>query len=137
MPGWDTHGLPIELKAMQSVGDAAAAPPLKIRAKCRDFALKTVDAQREGFKRMGVWGDWDAPYITLEPSYEAAQLRVFGKMFLDGHIYRCGLNHDGWRGRGQRLEGANGRDGKMDDNIDDESPPTLHLSYQPHQQRGL
>lgn len=61
---------------------------LDLRSKAREFALRTIDAQRQQFKRYGVWGDWEQPYVTLEPRYEAAQLRVFGKMFLNGHIYR-------------------------------------------------
>ena len=61
---------------------------LELRAKAREFALKTIDAQRQQFKRYGVWADWAAPYVTLEPAYEAAQLQVFGKMYTNGHIYR-------------------------------------------------
>ncbi|EFN52326.1 hypothetical protein CHLNCDRAFT_36907 [Chlorella variabilis] len=92
VPGWDCHGLPIELKVLQSMKDAErrSLTPLQLRKKAAEFALKTVDAQREQFKRYGVWADWDAPYVTLEPAYEAAQLRVFGQMVLNGHIYRCG-----------------------------------------------
>ena len=90
VPGWDCHGLPIELKVLQSM-DAdrrKELTPIKLRKKARAFALKTVDAQREQFKRYGVWGDWADPYLTLLPEYEAAQLEVFGKMFLNGHVYR-------------------------------------------------
>ncbi|EIE27214.1 isoleucyl-tRNA synthetase [Coccomyxa subellipsoidea C-169] len=90
VPGWDCHGLPIELKVLQSMSDEQRREldPIKLRRKARDFALKTVKAQREQFKRYGIWGDWDAPYLTLEPKYEAAQLRVFGKLVAAGHIYR-------------------------------------------------
>ncbi|KAL4446248.1 hypothetical protein ABPG77_003055 [Micractinium sp. CCAP 211/92] len=90
VPGWDCHGLPIELKVLQSMKEAErrSLTPLQLREKAAEFALKTVDAQREQFKRYGVWADWDAPYVTLDPSYEAAQLRVFGQMVLNGHIYR-------------------------------------------------
>ena len=90
IPGWDCHGLPIELKVLQSMKEAERREltPLTLRAKAAEFALKTVDAQREQFKRYGVWADWDAPYVTLNPAYEAAQLSVFGKMVLNGHIYR-------------------------------------------------
>ncbi|GLC44547.1 hypothetical protein PLESTM_001611900 [Pleodorina starrii] len=97
VPGWDTHGLPIELKVLQSLPEKErkALGVLELRAKARDFALKTIDAQRSQFKRYGVWADWSAPYVTLDPSYEAAQLRVFGKMFLNGHIYR-GLKPVHW-----------------------------------------
>ena len=90
IPGWDCHGLPIELKVLQSMGvtERKELTPLALRKKAAEFALKTVDAQREQFKRFGIWADWEEPYVTLKPAYEAAQLRVFGKMVLNGHIYR-------------------------------------------------
>jgi len=90
VPGWDCHGLPIELKVLQSLSsdDLQGLTPLSLRQKATDFALKTVDEQRESFKRYGVWGDWDHPYLTLNPAYEAAQIGVFGEMVLKGHIYR-------------------------------------------------
>lgn len=90
VPGWDCHGLPIELKVLQSM-DAEARnelTPIKLRKKAAQFALKTVNEQRKSFKRYGVWGDWENPYLTLNPDYEAAQIGVFAKMFLNGHIYR-------------------------------------------------
>ena len=65
-----------------------ALTPIKLRKKARQFALKTVDAQRASFKRYGCWADWEDPYLTLLPEYEAAQMEVFGKMFLNGHVYR-------------------------------------------------
>jgi isoleucyl-tRNA synthetase len=90
VPGWDCHGLPIELKVLQSMKESERRDltPLGLRRKAADFALRTVDAQREQFKRYGVWADWEDPYVTLRPRYEAAQLRVFGQMVLNGHIYR-------------------------------------------------
>ena len=90
VPGWDCHGLPIELKVLQSMDPEArkALTPIKLRKKARQFALKTVDAQRASFKRYGCWADWEDPYLTLLPEYEAAQMEVFGKMFLNGHVYR-------------------------------------------------
>jgi len=90
VPGWDCHGLPIELKVLQSL-DADARKELttmKLRWKAKAFAEKTVKAQKQQFKRYGIWGDWDVPYLTMDPAYEAAQIEVFGKMFLKGHIYR-------------------------------------------------
>jgi isoleucyl-tRNA synthetase len=97
VPGWDCHGLPIELKVLQAMDDEARAKltPIKLRYKARDFALKTIERQREGFKRYGVWGDWDNPYKTLTPEYEAAQIEVFGQMYLKGYIYR-GLKSVHW-----------------------------------------
>jgi isoleucyl-tRNA synthetase len=90
IPGWDCHGLPIELKVLQSMksSERQQLTPLTLRAKAAEFALKTVDEQRESFKRYGVWGDWDNPYLTLTPEYEAAQIGVFGEMVTKGHIYR-------------------------------------------------
>lgn len=97
VPGWDCHGLPIELKVLQAMDDEARAKltPIKLRYKARDFALKTIERQREGFKRYGVWGNWDEPYKTLTPEYEAAQIEVFGQMYLKGYIYR-GLKSVHW-----------------------------------------
>ncbi len=97
VPGWDCHGLPIELKVLQAMDARARAnlTPIKLRYKARAFALKTVDRQRESFKRYGVWGDWQHPYLTLTPEYEAAQLDVFGQMYLKGYIYR-GLKSVHW-----------------------------------------
>ncbi|GBF91728.1 isoleucyl-tRNA synthetase [Raphidocelis subcapitata] len=90
VPGWDTHGLPIELKVLQALPEAErrGLDTLGLRTKARAYALEQVDRQREQFKRYGVWGDWSTPYVTLDPAYEAAQLAVFGKMVLNGHIYR-------------------------------------------------
>ncbi|MEW5859058.1 MAG: isoleucine--tRNA ligase, partial [Cyanobacteriota bacterium] len=97
VPGWDCHGLPIELKVLQQMKPAERQnlTPLDLRHKARDFALKTVDEQRQSFKRYGVWGDWDHPYLTLKPEYEAAQIGVFGEMVLKGYIYR-GLKPVHW-----------------------------------------
>ncbi|XP_011090964.1 isoleucine--tRNA ligase, chloroplastic/mitochondrial [Sesamum indicum] len=90
VPGWDCHGLPIELKVLQSLDQDARKEltPLKLRAKAAKFAKSTVKNQMAAFKRYGVWGDWDHPYLTLDPEYEAAQIEVFGQMALQGYIYR-------------------------------------------------
>lgn len=90
VPGWDCHGLPIELKVLQTMKtkEREGLTPLTLRKKAADFAMEAVNSQREAFKRYGVWGDWDKPYMTLQPEYEAAQIRVFGDMMLKGHIYR-------------------------------------------------
>jgi isoleucyl-tRNA synthetase len=97
VPGWDCHGLPIELKVLQKLksDERRELTPLSLRQKARDFALETVTQQSEGFQRYGVWGDWEHPYLTLAPEYEAAQLGVFGKMVKNGHIYR-GLRTVHW-----------------------------------------
>ena len=89
VPGWDTHGLPIEHAAVKILGlNRHELDPLDLRKQCKEYALKYVDIQREEFKRLGILGDWDNPYITLVPSYEGAQIRVFGAMAKNGHIYK-------------------------------------------------
>lgn len=97
VPGWDCHGLPIELKVLQNMKSAERQnlTPLQLRQKAKEFALVTVNDQRQNFKRYGIWGDWDNPYLTLKPEYEAAQIGVFGQMFLKGYIYR-GLKPVHW-----------------------------------------
>ncbi|WP_026087621.1 isoleucine--tRNA ligase [Chlorogloeopsis fritschii] len=97
VPGWDCHGLPIELKVLQNMKSAERQnlTPLQLRQKAKEFALNAVDEQRESFKSYGVWGDWDHPYLTLAPEYEAAQIGVFGQMVLKGYIYR-GLKPVHW-----------------------------------------
>ena len=90
IPGWDCHGLPIELKVLQTLkqDERKALTPIALRKKAKEFALAAVDNQREDFKRWGIWADWTNPYVTLDPAYEAAQIEVFGQMFLKGFIYR-------------------------------------------------
>ena len=89
VPGWDCHGLPIELKAIESLGiKRHDVGPVELRKKCREYALKYVDIQRKEFKRLGVTGDWDNPYLTLSPGYEAKQIEIFGEMAMKGYLYR-------------------------------------------------
>ena len=89
VPGWDTHGLPIEHRAMQELGlKLHEVDTLVFREKCREFALQFVDIQRQEFKRLGVRGDWENPYITLTPDFEETQIRVFGEMAAKGYIYK-------------------------------------------------
>ena len=97
VPGWDCHGLPIELKVLQSMDQEQrqALTPIKLRKKAATYARKQVDGQMKGFQRWGIWADWTQPYLTLQKEYEAAQIRVFGEMVLKGHIYR-GLKPVHW-----------------------------------------
>jgi isoleucyl-tRNA synthetase len=90
VPGWDCHGLPIELKVLQKMKskERQGLTPVALRAKAGDFAKATVESQKAAFKRYGVWADWEAPYLTLQPEYEAAQIGVFAEMALAGHVYR-------------------------------------------------
>jgi len=90
VPGWDCHGLPIELKVLQKMKskERQSLTPLALREKAAAFALETVEAQSKSFQRYGIFGDFDHPYMTLQPEFEAAQIGVFGKMFEKGYIYR-------------------------------------------------
>jgi len=97
IPGWDCHGLPIELKVLQGLksSERAELTPVSLRHKAHAYALEQVEGQKAGFRRWGIWADWDQPYLTLQKSYEAAQIGVFGAMVLAGHIYR-GLKPVHW-----------------------------------------
>ncbi|AQS58345.1 isoleucine--tRNA ligase [Desulforamulus ferrireducens] len=89
IPGWDTHGLPIEQQAIKQLGiNRHQIDPVEFRKKCKDYALEFVNIQREEFQRLGVRGDWERPYLTLLPQYEATQIRVFGEMAKKGYIYK-------------------------------------------------
>ncbi|MDE5993304.1 MAG: class I tRNA ligase family protein, partial [Oscillospiraceae bacterium] len=89
IPGWDTHGLPIELKALKEIGvENGAIPPVELRKHCLEYALKQVDNQRKQFQRLGVWGDFKDPYLTLKPEVEAGQVEIFGDMYKKGYIYK-------------------------------------------------
>ena len=89
VPGWDTHGLPIELKAMKAIGvKDGAIPSAQLRKHCHDFAMTHVNNQMKQFKRLGSLGDYDYPYLTLRPEYEARQVEVFGAMAKKGYMYK-------------------------------------------------
>ncbi len=89
VPGWDTHGLPIEQQAIKALGiNRHAVSAVEFRNKCKEYALKYVEIQKQGFKRLGVRGDWDNPYLTLQPHFEAKQIEVFGEMAKRGYIYK-------------------------------------------------
>lgn len=88
VPGWDTHGLPIEQQLAKAGMKRKEMDLLDYLEECRKYAMKQVDMQRSDFKSLGVLADWDRPYLTLLPEYEAAQIRVFGKMAEKGYIYK-------------------------------------------------
>ena len=88
IPGWDTHGLPIELKAMKKVGVENIHSALDLRKVCKEFALHYVDVQRNEFLRLGSIGDYDHPYMSLQPKHEATQIRIFGEMAKRDFIYK-------------------------------------------------
>lgn len=87
VPGYDGHGLPIENAVVKNIkGGREALTPAELRAKCRDFAHKNLKGQESEFKRLGVWGGWEHPYLTINPEFEAEQVRVFGEMYKKGYI---------------------------------------------------
>ncbi len=89
VPGWDTHGLPIEQAIINAQGlDRRNIEVNDFRTRCEEYAWSYIDKQREQFKRLGVRGDWDNPYVTLKPEYEARQIKVFGEMAKKGYIYK-------------------------------------------------
>lgn len=92
IPGWDCHGLPIEtqvIKELKAAGDEHKKNDIAwFRNRCKEFALAHVATQKEQFKRLGIWADWDHPYLTLTPGYEAQVIRLFGDMAANGVIYK-------------------------------------------------
>jgi len=89
VPGWDCHGLPIEMQVEKTHGRVGQKINAKdFRAACREYAFKQVDAQRKDFKRLGVLGDWEHPYLTMDPRFEAEQLRAFATIIKNGHVYK-------------------------------------------------
>jgi isoleucyl-tRNA synthetase len=95
VPGWDCHGLPIELKAVKEIGGSEAVDTVRLRQECRRFALSCLDGQKKQFKRLGVWGDFENPYVTIANDFEARQIEVFGEMYKKGYIYK-GLKPVHW-----------------------------------------
>ena len=89
VPGYDTHGLPIELKALKSLGDKkSGVSKLELRKICKEFATEHIDVMNSQFKRLGVQGDFANPYLTLRPEFEARQVEIFGEMAKKGYIYK-------------------------------------------------
>ncbi|MER1934536.1 MAG: class I tRNA ligase family protein, partial [Priestia megaterium] len=89
VPGWDTHGLPIETALTKNKKvNRKEMTVAEFRKLCEQYAWEQVNGQREQFKRLGVRGDWDNPYVTLQPQYEAQQIKVFGDMAKKGYIYK-------------------------------------------------
>ncbi|MEG0397316.1 MAG: class I tRNA ligase family protein, partial [Oscillospiraceae bacterium] len=89
VPGYDTHGLPIERKALEKAGDKKGSiSKLELRKICKDFALNFVDTMSDQFQRLGAIGDYKNPYLTLKPEFEATQVKIFGEMAKKGYIYK-------------------------------------------------
>lgn len=96
VPGWDCHGLPIETQLIKEIGDKRKEmSAAEFRGKCRDYALKYVDIQRQEFKRLGVFGEWQKPYLTIDYAYEEKIIELFGILAEKGYIYR-GLKPIHW-----------------------------------------
>jgi isoleucyl-tRNA synthetase len=96
VPGWDCHGLPIEHQIEKARGkEVKQLEPRAFRQACRDYAMEQVNVQRDEFKRLGVMGDWDRPYMTMQRDYEAEQLKAFAQILRNGHIYK-GLKPVHW-----------------------------------------
>lgn len=124
VPGWDTHGLPIELNFLKSEGASGKEKldPVALRENCTKYAYKFLDIQREEFKRLGVFGEWDNPYITLKPEYEAIELGAFASMVDNGYVSR-GLKPVHWCVDCQTALAA----GEIE--YWDESSPSVYISY--------
>jgi len=88
VPGWDCHGLPIEHQVDQELGKKKRMSQAEVRKQCRAYAEKYIGVQREEFKRLGVMGEWDDPYLTMNPGYVATIVREFGKFALDGSLFK-------------------------------------------------
>ncbi|HLG43217.1 MAG TPA: isoleucine--tRNA ligase [Planctomycetota bacterium] len=97
VPGWDCHGLPIEHKVSEKLGvdKARSMPPLEVRKLCREFAEKYLNLQRRQFQALGVFGDWERPYLTMNPEYEAGIYEIIEELLAAGHLYR-GLKPIHW-----------------------------------------
>lgn len=89
VPGYDGHGLPIENAVVKSLkGGRSSVTPMKLRELCREFAHKNLKGQEANFKRLGVWGNWEKPYITIDGPFEATQVKIFGELYEKGYVYK-------------------------------------------------
>jgi isoleucyl-tRNA synthetase len=96
VPGWDCHGLPIEHQIEKARGkEVKTLEPRAFRQACREYAMEQVNGQREDFKRLGVMGDWDRPFMTMQREYESEQIRAFAQILRNGHVYK-GLKPVHW-----------------------------------------
>ena len=135
IPGWDCHGLPIETKMLKETRDQRLETRdpkqiLEFRQKCRDYALKYVDIQREEFKRLGVMGDWKNPYLTLEPAYEEKIIELFGKLAEEGYIYR-GLKPIHW------CPNCETALAEAEIEYEDEESPSIYVKFRIHDLKAL
>lgn len=123
VPGWDTHGLPIEFKVLKEAGvDKDSIDPVELRKRCAAYARHYIDIQREEFKRLGVLGDWQNPYISLLPEYEAAELGALADMVDKGLVYK-GKKPVFWCTTCQTAEAA------AEIEYADEVSPSIYVAY--------
>jgi isoleucyl-tRNA synthetase len=123
VPGYDTHGLPIELRVLKDENmSGEAADPILLRKKCREFACKFIEVQTDEFRRLGVFGEWDDPYVTLKPEYEAVELNIFADMVDKDLVYR-GLKPVYWCIDCQTALAT----GEIE--YGDESSPSVYIAY--------
>ncbi len=131
VPGWDTHGLPIEQQAIKDMGlDRHRTDVVEFRKHCKEYALKYLDIQRKQFKRLGVRGDWENPYITLAPEFEAVQIKVFGEMAKKGYIYK-GLKPVYWCG------GCETALAEAEIEYSDKVSPSIYVKFPVKEGKGL
>ncbi len=124
VPGWDTHGLPIELKVLKDQHlNKDAVPALELRSRCHDYALKYVDLQREGMKRLGCFSLWSEPYLTLDPVFEARELETLAAIVEKGLVYR-GTKPVYWCLDCQTAEAA------AEIEYQDVTSPSVYVAYQ-------
>lgn len=130
VPGWDTHGLPIEQALTNSGVDRKAMSIAEFRKLCEEYAWEQINQQRKDFKRLGVQGEWDNPYVTLNKPYEAEQIRVFGKMAEKGYIYR-GLKPIYWSPSSESALA------EAEIEYKDVKSPSIYVAFKVHDGRGI
>jgi isoleucyl-tRNA synthetase len=130
VPGWDTHGLPIEQALTKKKVDRKSMSTADFRKLCEQYALEQIDNQREQFKQLGVRGDWDNPYITLTKDYEAAQIKVFGEMAKKGYIYK-GLKPVYWSPSSESALA------EAEIEYKDKRSPSIYVAFQVTNGKGL
>ncbi|WP_431799470.1 isoleucine--tRNA ligase [Halobacillus andaensis] len=130
VPGWDTHGLPIESALAKKKVDRKKMSLAEFREKCAEYALGQIDNQRQEFKRMGVRGDWENPYITLNKDFEAEQIKVFGDMAKKGYIYK-GLKPVFWSPSSESALA------EAEIEYQDKRSPSIYVSFEVTDGKGL
>lgn len=130
VPGWDTHGLPIEQALAKKKVNRKKMTVAEFRKKCAEYALQQIDNQRTQFKQLGVRGDWENPYITLDKAYEAAQIKVFGEMARKGYIYK-GLKPVYWSPSSESALA------EAEIEYQDKRSPSIYVTFQVKDGKGL